>query len=73
MEEVRYKDAVITPGATRSNGKWWPVVKVRVEHGDHNHDYQPHIHRHEECASEEEAQRRSVDVAKHMIDRGDFR
>lgn len=72
MEDVRYKHAVITPAATRSNGKWWPVVNVRIEHGGRNHDYKGHIHRHEELDSEAEAQRRSIDVAKHMIDRGDF-
>jgi hypothetical protein len=74
---IPHRDYLITPGACEDSlGRWMPVVIVRqprVPPRGVERRWPPHTMVAEHYRTREDAERRSIDIAKRMIDRGEFK
>ena len=74
--DVFHKQHLILPGAREDSlGRWMPVVSVRSAEKsyDRHWSWHPRTMVLERMKSREEAEQRSVQIAKQMIDCGEFK
>ena len=71
---IPYKDREIVPGARENDlGGWMPVVFVQSSPAGQNRFWEPKTIVAERYKTRDEAERRSVELAKQMIDGGKLR
>ena len=73
MNDIAHRNYLLTPTARENDlGQWLPVVWVRAARGRHIRLWKPRAITGERHSSRQKAELRSVEIAKQMIDRGEF-